>query len=508
MVFHISNKNKNELLVLTGAVYSFVAYLTAFTLEVLFIIDLAKRGSSPILLQQSGSTSPPPLSVQQQAHQLYEAASHNEDATNQQIGSFGAFEQARLAFQSMQSQVTISCLAITILYFVLFVASLILIVALILRSTFFILIWMCIMTTLYLPEFGLILYVSLYSWGIETRNGQTELLFYLCRAALNVIFIFRAHRLFKEWSYEKNFFMLKSGNRFTGYDSPYFIGDSLSTTINPVFSGSSHNLDRYDQIREHVTGSPANFNQHLFPEFNMPTTGRGNRSRHNAAASLYSMRCDNNDDDLHHYSHHQQTRITAGGSPAKSGSNSQPRKEFHLADRQADSSSKDPTRLQVEQVRRQSSLLSINDNDEFADYEMNLDYRTLTNQRHYSNNNNNEPVTGRRRQVSQVAAPAPPTSTSNPGQSSINPCYSTQSLDRRHLRDMDYSFPDQVILRPLGHQPFEYLHRPGSSINLASSQHLNTQPSSYSSNVRLSAKRDEFDLNDYHHNHYRNGRYG
>lgn len=507
MVFYIGNKNKNELLVLTGAVYSFVAYLTAFTLEVLFIIDLAKRsaGSTIILTATSSSTSSPPSTVQQQAHQLYQATNNEDSSSN-------AFEQARLAFQSMQTHVTISCLAITILYFVLFVASLILIIALILRSTFFILIWMCIMTTLYLPEFGLILYVSLYSWGIETRNGQTEFLFYLCRAALNVIFIYRAHRLFKEWSYEKNFFMLKSGNRFTGYDSPYFIGDSLSTTINPVFSGSTHNLDRYDQIREHIAGSPTpnqfhNQHQHVFSEFDMlPSSARGNRSRHNAAASLYSMSFDHKAADDDFYSRHQQvaTRSAASGSPNKLRNDSNQRARKDTTDSAKSTAAR---QLQADQVRRQNSLLSINDNDEFADYEMNLDYRTLTHQRHY---NNIEPINGRRQQQQQQVAVSRednPTSGSLPGQATIGHSYSTQSLDRRHLRDLDYSLPDQVILRPLGHQPFEYLHRPGSSSNLASSQHLNTQPSSYSPNVRLASKRDEYDSSNYHRNHYRPGRF-
>lgn len=47
--------------------------------------------------------------------------------------------------------------------------------------------------------------------------------------------------------------------------------------------------------------------------------------------------------------------------------------------------------------------------------------------------------------------------------------YSTQSLDRRHLKDnTELTLPEQVILRPLNHRPFEYLDRPGSTANLQS----------------------------------------
>lgn len=463
MVYY--NKNKNELLVLTGAVYAFVAYLTAFTLEVLFIIDLAKR-NTPIL----------PLTTISNSFQ---------PTDDQQITSTSSFAQAKWALESLQTHLTISYLAVSVLYFIMFLASLVLITALILRSTFFLLVWMCVMTTMYLPEFGLIVYVSLYSWGIETRNGQTELIFYLLRAALNVIFVFRSHKLFKDWNYEKNFFMLKSGgSRFAGYDSPYFIGDSLTTTINPVFSSSTLNFDRYDQIRS-INDAPSNTtatNNNIFPEYNFyyhldkgrktPLYGRDRRRAKNDLEVDESISGRNNYpaheafDNFNHFNHQQQ----------------------HLARKMA-----------KPQMRQNNSMHSINSFDDFTDCEMDLDYRTLTNQRHY----NNELVHSRNLQVGRCNRElvssvgnqhqqGNQTQTSSLNNSLGGMSYSTQSLDRRHLKDMDFTLPGQVVLRPLGHQPFDYLQRPGSTTNL---NNLNTQPTTYSSSTMLT-KRNEMNMHD------------
>lgn len=478
MVYY--NKNKNELLVLTGAVYAFIAYLTAFTLEVLFIIDLAKRNTSPTSSLTSTSTT---------------TTTSFQGGDDDQASS--SFAQAKWAIESLQTHMTISYLAVSILYLIMFLASLLLITALILRSTFFLLIWMCVMTTMYLPEFGLIVYVSLYSWGIETRNGQTELIFYLLRAALNVIFIFRSHRLFKDWNYEKNFFKLKSGGtRYAGYDSPYFIGDSLTTTINPVFSSSTLNFDRYDHIRN-LNNSPNNTiatnnsTNNIFPEYSFHhhlDNGRKiilhGRERNKVEQNNFKL------------------------DESVSGRNSYLRDEAldnfnHMSPYQSHLTRK----IAKPQLRPNNSMLSISSFDEFADYEMDLDYRTLTNQRHYNNeliNHNNrnqqQQQAGRcnRELVSTISNQHQQLQTN---QSSNLSCslggmsYSTQSLDRRHLKDIDLTLPGQVVLRPLGHQPFDYLHRPGSTTNL--NNNSNTQLTTYSSSTALTKKNDmnAYDLN-------------
>lgn len=454
MVYY--NKNKNELLVLTGAVYAFVAYLTAFTLEVLFIIDLAKR-----------NTQTTPLTT------ITNSFQPTDDQT-----TTSSFAQAKWALESLQTHMTLSYLAVSVLYFIMFLASLVLITALILRSTFFLLVWMCIMTTMYLPEFGLIVYVSLYSWGIDTRNGQTELIFYLLRAALNVIFVFRSHKLFKGWNYEKNFFMLKSGvNRFAGYDSPYFIGDSLTTTINPVFSSSTLNFDRYDQIRN-INDSSGNtiannnFHYHSGEARKIPLYGRDrNRVENNLEVdgSISGRKNYLVNEEFANFNHINQLK-------------------------------QHPVRKMVRpQIRQNNSMLSINSFDDFADCEMDLDYRTLTNQRHYSEGlaHGGNLQIGRFNVSNQhQQASHNQTSSLSCSLGGLSYSKSTQSLDRRHLKDMDFTLPGQVVLRPLEHRlPFDYLQRPGSTTNL---DNLNAQPATHSSTAALT-KRNEVNLHDPNH---------
>lgn len=435
---------------LTGAVYAFVAYLTAFTLEVLFIIDLAKQNSDQLIASSTATTAD---------------LSHS---------TTGAFDQARLALDSMQTHVTISCLAISILYFVLFIASLILIIAFIIKSTFMLLMWMCVMTTMYLPEFGLIIYVSFQGWGIDTRNGQTELVFYLFRAVLNIIFIFRAHKLYKEWNYEKNFFRLKSGSsQFTGYDSPYFIGDSLTTTINPVFSSSTMNLNRYDHVRD-FGGSSHHIHQQHENIYNDCIT--------NQSTPIRSATSRANNQQVSSATRHKQPAGIYVGSP-----NWRPA-----------SSQMTPTGARVGQyfsgrgLQPSSSVLSLNDNESFADCELDLDYRTLTNQqqdhhnsigRQKSAQSHNKYQAPSHRAADQISI------TSGSYQPQMgHMSYSTQSLDRRHLKDVEFNMPEQVILRPLGHQPFDYLHRPGSTTKLSGSNisqtQLNHNPATFHNNSR------------------------
>ena len=485
------NRNKSELLVLTGAVYAFVAYLTAFSLEVLFLVDLARR-SNEILTASGHQQVPSP-----------EAAEGQPAATGGPAQPF-ATPFDRLTFEAMQAHLTVSCLAVAILYFVNFIASLVLIVALILRSTFILLIWTCAMTTIYLPEFGLVLYVALYGWGVETRNGQTELAFYLLRAILNVLFIYRAHRLFKQWNYEKNFFRLKTGSHhhFNGYDSPYFIGsDSLTTTINPVFSSSTLNLNRYDQVRE-ASSSPAASNFYSPTSYDSAGGSSSSFGRRRRPADRYNHRLRPPTASIY-------SRDPAGDGGGKANI------AYSDLDRPILSRSNFYNYL-GDQIpvagacggrsqTRPSSMLSINDAD-FAEYELDLDYRTLGH-RHPSRKANrarpHQDRGPRRRPCSSSRTPDDDYSGGGGGGGGGGGSgdddkdaagilsYSTQSLDRRQLRD--YNLPEHVILKPLGHQPFDYLRRPGSTSNLSSITNLNTQPAMYSSHAKLT-KRSDHDL--------------
>lgn len=390
------------------------------------------------------------------------------------------------------------------------------------------------MITMYLPEFCLVAYVSVYCWGPDTRNGQTEIVFYLFRAVLNGIFIFRAHKLFKQLNYEKNFFRLKSGGRtsvssqFAGYDSPYFIGDSLNTTINPVFNSSTLNLNRYDYIRDHhfqlygnggggSSGgqSPATNNSMFDSEltndrsqassstpnnhepgppstmFNhSTTTGAATRARLAAAFHLPGdLTRGTSPKDRQAARKSRQTNHQSPQPPNNRPENysknlgqplaSKQLGKFYLGDvaHNRTSRHKEPgTTTAHHQQHYQSSLSSIN--DELAECELDLDYRTLGRTSRQaareSMDHHRHPLYSRGQQLEDREAynNNRPRLHSSISRSQDNlPAYSTQSLDRRNLRD--FGLTDQVILRPLGHQPFEYLYRPGSTSNL---DHVATDP--------------------------------
>lgn len=454
----------------------------AFTLEILFQVDLARR-TSEILATTTTDPQDPILSI---STPLASGVSSNDNTLLTTIAD-------KFSFEPMQAHLTISCLALAILYFIMFIASLVLVAAIILRSTFMLLIWMCAMTIMYLPEFGLVVYVSVYGWGIATRNGQTELVFFIIRAILNLLFIFRAHKLFKQWSYEKNFFRLKTGTKFTGYDSPYFIGDSLTTTINPVFSSSTLNLNRYDRVRDSNTNSPAsnsvlstNYHDIHHQQRNNNNNLRDNRARLSAASmnarELASKGFGGKFRTNYDFQQSSPSDLTDRGGFYLGDDDSYGRPLENARDherRRAPSTNWMPK-------RPASSSLSIN--DDYAEYELDLDYRTL------SHPNHQQQVRPQDRQ--QCANPGRGLA-GQPDQSPDGQSYSTQSLDRRHMRD--FTLTEQVILRPLGHQPFEYLHRPGSSSNLDSINNLSTQPSTCSSHSKLT-KRFDLDLN--HNRHY------
>lgn len=560
-----TRRNKNELIVLTGALYAFVSYLTAFTLEVLFLLDLARQNSESanqdaISQQQQQNMSDP---AQRLYPSLFKSRSTLAEQSQQQQTLIDRFN-----FDSIQAHLAVSCLAIAVLYFLLFIASLKLVVALILRSTFVILIWICLMTTMYLPEFGLVIYVSIYCWGLETRNGQTELIFYLFRALLNVLFIWSARKLFKEWSFEKTFLRLKSSTN--GYDSPYFISgadcraanlasfnrgsatgapggslgflgscrnDSLSTTINPLFTSSTLNLSSYDQIAlgNQSSADCSPLGNYRYCGYNYNYRNSNDRS---LATGEWSLGANN------------LWRLSAKGDQATAGSASQ--RHQHLSPKSYRNDGFVSHYSEVQQQRRQRASrlprdgepggrlpandiddnVDIDDDDNLTSCELDIEYRTLShcrrsfNDKADANTDAEEMTTNNSRQTPQQQSQsnAPHQSDDSyrnhrrrmqidSGHSNNNNhddddirvdddedvayycggtiTSSTQSLDRlRYLRSPignPYPYhnqpphpdqqhqpnvssaihnPEQVILRPLRHRPFDYLHRPGSSSNI------------------------------------------
>lgn len=408
------NRNRSEIVVLIGAIYSFVAYLTAFALEVLFIIDLTRQ--------------PPthPLSHHEAINQLTSSRDIQQvlpkHATTQLATSD---DQLRLEIaQNSSNLMLISCIAMSILYFVLFVASLVLILALIIRSCLCILTWLCIMTTMFLPELAINVYSSVFGWGLLTRNGKVELIFYALRAIFNVIFVIKAHKLYKEWYYEKNFFRMKCASRIASYDSPYFIGsDSLSTTINPMFADSSYRTNHFGLYSGGSANDLAKTSSTAYLHYNA-----NNRRYYQSGPDSTIHRHDRNNNNTREANNknpnqfaHYQNSMSRSGSFTSFSRPDNTSSFYPYHGQSAVSLSPSPIQYGARAGRFNFYTNHFRDNiDDLTDeLEMNVDYRTLT-----------RPTTG-----------------STLTKSGVNDyCSSTKSLDCRPEPETEY----EVDLKPLG----------------------------------------------------------
>lgn len=325
-----------ELLALIGAIYTFIAYLAAFTLEVFFIIDLSKRGDSSLSSltaahhQAAATTSnndgnqnkhqhlanaliPTTATSINYAHELptstlFSALNNHNNNFNEPLSDFDRsqiYGAARLALETIQNHITLSCLAASILYFVIFVGSLTLIISLIIRSTFLLLIWICLMGTMCLPELVLVLYVSIYAWGLGSRNGRLELIFYLFRSTLNVIFVLKAHKLLREWNYEKRFFILSSNNNKDNITSGlhhhhHHHHKASSSQLANIHNNNSHQLGPF--FRAHNNNNN-NLSQHFPGSSSITSSHCGHaRSTNNTTSSLSN--CSNSSKSTGYDYHH------------------------------------------------------------------------------------------------------------------------------------------------------------------------------------------------------------
>ncbi|RWS26723.1 hypothetical protein B4U80_00714, partial [Leptotrombidium deliense] len=124
------------------------------------------------------------------------------------------------------------------IYFITVIVSLLLMLGIIIKSLICLMTWIITIVLLFLPECGLVLYMSLHKWALE-RNGQIELCFYIFRGIMNVFFVICVQNLLNQWKMEKQ--VSTYAMNISSYNDtcsttnglPYF--DTDSTTINPVF---------------------------------------------------------------------------------------------------------------------------------------------------------------------------------------------------------------------------------------------------------------------------------
>lgn len=124
------------------------------------------------------------------------------------------------------ASVPIFAFILAAIYFVIVIVSLLLILGIIIKSMWCLMTWLITMVLIFLPECALVLFMSIYTWvrirldfwserdllivcncfplqGIETRNGQIEMCFYVIRGILNVFFVVCVQSLLSQWREEK-----------------------------------------------------------------------------------------------------------------------------------------------------------------------------------------------------------------------------------------------------------------------------------------------------------------
>ncbi|XP_074603297.1 reduction in Cnn dots 6 [Brevipalpus obovatus] len=135
------------------------------------------------------------------------------------------------------------------IYFVTIIVSLLLMLGMIIKSIMCLMSWLITIVILFFPECGLVLFMSLEKWGVETRKGQIELCLFIVRAIMNIFFIICVQNLINQWRTDKQvtaYAMNLSSYHSNPQPDPFPFMDTNTTTINPVFkynsalNGSSH----------------------------------------------------------------------------------------------------------------------------------------------------------------------------------------------------------------------------------------------------------------------------
>lgn len=103
---------------------------------------------------------------------------------------------------------------------------------------------------IFLVTSSLVFFITIHSWGVDSRNGQIELCFYVIRVILNIFFVVCVQQLLTHWKTEKQAstfaFNLNTYNAYpplTG-NSPYI--ETCSTTVNPVFKFAASGGSQFD----------------------------------------------------------------------------------------------------------------------------------------------------------------------------------------------------------------------------------------------------------------------
>ncbi|XP_022237010.1 uncharacterized protein LOC106475073 isoform X1 [Limulus polyphemus] len=342
-------------------------------------------------------------------------------------------------------------------YFFTLVMSFALLAGLGLKRSKYLLGWLFVVILFYFPECGLVLFMSLYYWGLDTYYGLTEFVFYICRAVINVLCIVCVQSQYSSWQEEKDVMRrLENLNVVpkSNYNSVSLLSDQGSgISKQNGISNNGHTSGTLERFRSgQVHDSELHFN-------GIPNGGVMNLSRNPSNSSnLYTKR---------------QNGFTTFGIPANGVSNSDKSvflgrpippppppgsAAFFRSEFDAASFSDFMTSRPRAHARSLSDFGYALQRQVMTDSASDMpNYHSYVNSGFFANDQDS--IRDYRNGFSSA-------------NSSIG--YSTQSLERskyrrtpsqrraRSLEDITLQITDDVTLRKLPEDPFQYLGRPGS----------------------------------------------
>ncbi|XP_043232324.1 uncharacterized protein LOC122386794 [Amphibalanus amphitrite] len=88
-------------------------------------------------------------------------------------------------------------------YLIMLLISLIMLIGIAMKRSRYLLAWLLVMIVFFFPEMGMVLFMSIYHWNIESDYGLGDLVFYICRAGLNLVSLICIQSLHATWKEEK-----------------------------------------------------------------------------------------------------------------------------------------------------------------------------------------------------------------------------------------------------------------------------------------------------------------
>uniref|UniRef100_T1J048 Uncharacterized protein n=1 Tax=Strigamia maritima TaxID=126957 RepID=T1J048_STRMM len=328
-------------------------------------------------------------------------------------------------------------------YFIIFFTSVIMIAGMIGQASKCLLVWLFVIVILFVPEGGIVLFMSIIHWTLRHKYGLTELIFWVCRAVLDIIAVIVVQSQYSTWKNNKQVLQRLQSLHLTGAitdtvlkDGQFSNGYLPSTTT----TGAYENLGFISttDIRPSATNSQLPPLSNTRMQRSLSSASQLQPTHQNSLHNGGSLPTDRMH--LHDWPYLQTSRTT-GTLNSSNNSNFDPAvlaARYSFPVKSSTSIERQPSDLQSYRPR---SLMYLDEDD----------YLTRP----------------------------PPSRAVSLGYVNLHPAaYSTQSLDRSKflrmagrrrttsLDALDMRMRPDVQLQKVAMEPFDYLNRPGSKSDL------------------------------------------